>query len=37
MHSPYQMHWITAKRILRYVSNTQHYGLKYKSLDRAIL
>ena len=33
MYKPCEGHWSTAKRVLRYLKETQHFGLKYSKVD----
>ena len=33
MHKPFEGHWSTAKRVLRYLKGTQDDGLKYSKVD----
>ncbi|XP_057823915.2 secreted RxLR effector protein 161-like [Cryptomeria japonica] len=34
MQDPHESHWRTAKRILRYVSGTQTFGIQYSPTDK---
>ena len=33
MQKPYEGHWSTAKRVLRYLNGTQDFGIKYTQVD----
>ena len=33
MHKPCEVHWSTAKRVLRYLKGTQDFGIKYTKME----
>ena len=36
-NNPGYQHWITAKRVLRYLKGTTNYGIKYKRTEKPLI